>query len=347
MTGQLKTHPIENVLRARIAAEGPLTYASFIETLFYDETRGYYRAGKEEGKDYVTSPEIHPVFGRVIGRYIEAFCHASDIRSVTVLELGGASGTLARNIVSAFVDLSLEEYLIVERGRRDREGPIRWITALDELEGPRPFVFVIANEFFDALPFHKVAQIGGTLQELYVGYDRHFFEQPSTLSQPVNAFLRDYPICLDETQIVELTPYMATVAEAVSAFAGRGSFLVFDYGYHLSDIASGRFPGGSIVGYRGRVMKQEILARPGHGDVTHHVNFDHLTAALEKGGWKKEGEIEQFRFLFNIGIIEELITLPETERLKAKWLIHPEGLGSMLSVLGFSKTLKGSLPGFK
>jgi len=122
---------------------------------------------------------------------------------------------------------------------------------------------------------------------------------------------------------------------------------VFDYGYHSAEVGQGRFPEGSVLGYReGRILT-DIFRDLGNMDITHHVNFDHLSAMLEDQGWKKEGEIEQYRFLFNAGIVEELAVLSTDQRMKAKWLINPEGLGSMISVLGFNKGLSIPLSGFR
>ena len=82
-------------------------------------------------------------------------------------------------------------------------------------------------------------------------------------------------------------------------------------------------------------------------DITHHVNFDHLCAILHGLGWEKAGEIEQYRFLITIGVLEQMMMLPEAERAPAKTLIDPQGLGSMTSVLGFTKNLPCDVPGFK
>ena len=92
---------LEEKLKDRIKREGPLTYEAFLDVVLYDEEGGYYRGGKRLRKDYYTSPEIHPVFGKTIGKYIEDIRVSCGRDRVTVIELGGGSGLLADQIVSA------------------------------------------------------------------------------------------------------------------------------------------------------------------------------------------------------------------------------------------------------
>ena len=112
--------------------------------------------------------------------------------------------------------------------------------------------FVVANEFFDALPFHRVIDRDGRIEEIYVGHGDGFFEQTGPLSDPLASFLDDYPIFLQEHQELEVTTAAAPPVEAVSRLVGKGCFLVFDYGYHQADITAGRFSSGSMLGYRDR-----------------------------------------------------------------------------------------------
>jgi SAM-dependent MidA family methyltransferase len=166
------------------------------------------------------------------------------------------------------------------------------------------------------------------------------------LSRPLASFLDDYPIFLQEHQELEVTTAAAAPVKAVSSLVGKGCFLVFDYGYHQSDITAGRFFHGSMLGYRDRRIRDDLFASLGRTDITHHVNFDHLSALLQKAGWRKDGEIEQYRFLHQAGVLKRLDRLTMEERMSVKWIIMPEGLGSTISVLGFSRGLPFPLPGF-
>jgi SAM-dependent MidA family methyltransferase len=325
---------------------GLLSYEAFLETVLYDEHYGYYRAGKQGRQDYCTSPEIHALFGRTLGAYIEDLCDRLQCPSATILELGGASGKLAADIISAFTHLTLEAYFILEKGKQRRSGAIRWINNLEGLQGVEGFTIILANEFFDALPFHRVIDRHGRLEEIYVGHKDGFFEQTGPLARPLASFLHEYPVFLREYQELEVTTAAAAPVAAVSSLVGKGCFLVFDYGYHQADITAGRFSSGSMLGYRDRRIRHDLFASLGRTDITHHVNFDHLEALLQKAGWRKDGEIEQYRFLHRAGVLKRLDGLTTEEKLSVKWLIMPEGLGSTISVLGFSRGLPFALPGF-
>jgi SAM-dependent MidA family methyltransferase len=338
---------VEELLKERIAREGLLTYEAFVETALFDRRLGYYSAGKQDRKDYYTSPEIHAVFGRTVGRCIADACVHLNVSSFTIVELGGASGRFAKDVLSALTVLSPERYLIVENGPKREEGCIRWVDSIKGVGLQDGLAFVLANEFFDALPFHRIINRNGTTEEICIGYDRGFFEQTIPLSKPLRAFLERYPLSVPVGQAIEVTTNGLPLVEQISALLEKACFIVFDYGYHSAEVGRGRFPEGSVLGYKERRMAADVFRDLGNMDITHHVNFDHLSAMLEDQGWKKEGEIEQYRFLFNAGIVEELAALSVDQRIKAKWLINPEGLGSMVSVLGFSKGLSLPLSGFK
>ena len=334
-------------LAERMDREGPITFEAFLETLLYDERGGYYRAGKRDGLDYHTSPEITPLFARTIARYLETFCESLGAESITIVELGGASGRLASELASALGRISLDAYFIFDRGEERKEGVLQWVRSLDRVCLGSDATFVLANEFFDALPFHRVACRQGALREIYVGHGQGFFEEMGPVSNGLKAFLDRYPVFLQDGQVSEVTTYGLPILEQVSGLVQRGSFLVFDYGYHQEEIAMGRFFDGSLLGYRSFRIRDDLFENLGRTDITHHVNFDHLTAMLFDMGWRKEGEADQWRFLQRAGMLELLAAASEEERLAAKWLINPEGMGSTISVLAFSKGLCIPMPGFR
>jgi SAM-dependent MidA family methyltransferase len=335
-------------LKTLISGTGLITYDTFLDTVLYDRDFGYYRSGKRERADFATSPEMHSVFGKIIGKYIEHLCDLLNTSSISVVELGGASGKLAFDVISAFSTVSLEKYYIVENGEERRSGQIEWVNSLVGFSPFTNFTVVLANEFFDALPFHKIICRDGHLEEIYVGYEEGFYEQTGPLSGEAAVFIDRFPVFLQEGQVLEttasLTPHIAQISDLVQ---GAGCLLVFDYGYHESDIRSGRFFEGSAVGYSEWKMRRDLFSGLGNMDVTHHVNFDHLTALLAENGWTREGEVPQYRFLYYNGVLEVLAGLCEEERLSAKWLINPEGMGTIFTTLGFSKNLPLPLPGFK
>jgi SAM-dependent MidA family methyltransferase len=337
---------LEEKLKGRIKRDGPLTFEAFLDVVLYDNEEGYYKEGKRLRKDYCTSPEIHPVFGKSIATCIENIRVSCGRDKVTVIELGGGSGVLADQIVSGSVHRDTLDYFIVERGRKKEANHIAWVSDLSDLPPAEGLTVVLANEFFDALPFHRVVRTEDGLEEVYVDVADGFAEVPGPLSPQVDAFLRSYPLALNLHQRSEVTTRSAQMLTQLNAIVDEGLLLVLDYGYHTQDLAYGRFFDGSTIGYKDFMIREDLLCNLGSIDITHHVNFDHLGAMLRDLGWRKAGEIEQYRFLLNNGILEEMSLLPDSERTSAKMLIDPQGLGSMISALGFTKNLPRGIPGF-
>ena len=338
---------LERKLRERIKREGPITYEAFLDVILYDEEAGYYREGKRVRKDYYTSPEIHPIFGRTIGKCIEDLRVSCGADKVAIIELGGGSGVLAEQIVSSCTCRGGFEYFIVEHGRKKEMGDIVWVSDLGALPSIRGLTVIVANEFFDALSFHRVVRTDEGLEEVYVDFTDGFAELLGPLCPSVDAFLKSYPLFLNLHQSSEVTVRTAEILSRMNGIIGESLLLVFDYGYHGEDLAHGRFFDGSTIGYKEFRIRENVFHDLGSMDITHHVNFDHLEAILRGLGWRKVGEIEQYRFLINAGILEQMMMLPEAERISAKTLINPHGLGSMISALGFTKNLSCEMAGFK
>ncbi len=338
---------LEEKLKDRIKREGPLTYEAFLDVVLYDHEGGYYKEGKRLRKDYYTSPEIHPVFGKTIATYVENIRVSCGRDKMSVIELGGGSGLLADQIVSGCMHPGSLDYFIIERGKKKETGHIAWVDDLCDLTPIDGLTVIIANEFFDALPFHRVLRTEHGLEEIYVDFADGFAELLSPLSPPVDAFLRSYPLFLNLHQSSEVTIRAGEILSRLTGIVGEGLLLVLDYGYHNEDLAHGRFFDGSTIGYKDFRIREDMFRDLGSMDITHHVNFDHLGAILRGLGWRKVGEIEQYRFLINIGMLQQMMMLPDAERAPAKTLINPQGLGSMISVLGFTKDLSCDVPGFK
>jgi SAM-dependent MidA family methyltransferase len=234
----------------------------------------------------------------------------------------------------------------LEKGLGDKAGPVVWINDPAEIPTIDGLAILIANEFFDALPFHRVVNTESGLKEIYIDFAEGYVELLGPLSAAVENFLRSHPLSLNLHQSVEVTTRSLDILADLTARLEEALLLVFDYGYHTAELAHGRFFDGSVVGYKDMKLRQSMFGELGTTDITHHVNFDHLAAILDRLGWVKAGEIEQYRFLLDIGVLEHMAALPDAERHSAKGVINPQGIGSMISVLGFTKNITCGIPGF-
>ncbi|HEX2267290.1 MAG TPA: SAM-dependent methyltransferase, partial [Actinomycetota bacterium] len=183
--------PLAERLRQRIASEGPITFAEFVEAALYDPNDGFYaHAAVGEDAHFVTSPHISAAFGSLVGRQIEEFWELLDRPApFTVVEGGAGTGVLARQILEALAEpiRRITRYVAVERSASAREAMhaagTEVAATIGEVRGGA-IGCVIANELLDNLPFHRVKATEQGIVELYVSLDRDRFvleeEAPSS-----------------------------------------------------------------------------------------------------------------------------------------------------------------------
>lgn len=193
-------------LAARARRFGPLPWSVFMEAALYDEVDGFYTSGGQAGRrgDFVTSPEIGPLFGAVLARALDQWWEELDRPDpFLVVEAGAGTGTLARDILVAGPACAPAlRYLLVERSRRLREAQIGRLalelpafvlgpaapdgtdadddsvhtlpgrgpmsSSLGELPAASFTGVVIANELLDNLAFDLLEWRHGTWQEVRV-----------------------------------------------------------------------------------------------------------------------------------------------------------------------------------
>lgn len=350
------------LIRSEIERHGPITFARFMELALYHSEHGYYhtalRAGR--GGDFLTAPETHPIFGWTLARQLDELWRLLDCPDpFTLREYGPGAGTL---ILSLLEGLSRDRSHLLDALRYQpvEHSPV----ALSELSrrlaaagfrhlleepGATPITgAVLANEFLDALPVHRVAYRNGQFLELYVGWEGEaFVEIPGPPSTPALAdYLEEVGARLADDQVTEINleiePWVAGIAHALE----RGYILVFDYGYPAAErYDPDRFPRGTLKTYWGHTVSDDPFRAVGELDITAHVDFTALERAARRHGLDVIGLATQAEFLANAGIGELLVELqsrPETTlesylaaRGAAMHLIDPGGMGRFrVMVLG-------------
>ena len=185
-------------LRASIEREGRITFARFMQTALYHPEHGYYlnpEARPGPSGDFLTAPEADPIFGQALARQIAQFDEIlGHPDPFTVVEYGAGSGTLALAILDA---LSLDHPALLERFRYQavEVNPARAAELRSRLEqsGYAEHLLetsdepidgcVLANEFLDALPVHRIERHGAEIRERYVVWrDGWFAEELGPLS---------------------------------------------------------------------------------------------------------------------------------------------------------------------
>jgi SAM-dependent MidA family methyltransferase len=356
--------PLATKLAARIADVGPITFAEYMEACLYDSEHGYYnRATGERFQDYYTSADVHPIFGRLLTRQLEEMWRATDAPAeFQIVELGAGCGRLAATILD-FAREKLPElyaairYVTVEISELRRESQRRALEAhfaagriklQPELPERIEHGCVISNEFFDALPVHRVVSVGGKLREVFVtnhdGELREVRREPS--SPEIAEYFSGHGIALKEEQQAEVNLAAREWIARIGKSLQRGFVVTIDYGRDALELYNERHMRGTLLAYQEHRASESFYDVPGEQDLTAHVNFSDLETCGEAAGLRALGRVSQAQFLLALGRDNEFSDLYDgamsepdriRARLKLKTLIHPEAMGETFSVLIQSK----------
>jgi SAM-dependent MidA family methyltransferase len=329
----------------------------------YHPEYGYYTQRQDrtgvEG-DYFTSPDLHPIFARLIGRQaVEMWDLLGRPSSFSWVEMGAGRGLFAQDFLSWVKSVRPDfatalEYAAIEPGPRQREllgerltekgleGEVRRLENLEQLAPTTGCFF--SNELVDAFPVAVVTRAGGHLKEVYVAaHGDELCEKLGPISDPaIAAAVARYANQLEEGCRVEVNlmaaPWMRSVAEKLL----RGFVITVDYGDLAKYLYTEDRRQGTLLAYRRHLPSENVFSAPGQIDLTAHVNFSALIDAGDDAGLQFAGFTSQERFLLALGEANEFADLyepgsSEVEKLKArlklKRLIHPEGMGNIFKVL--------------
>ena len=289
--------PLARLLAARIAATGPMTVADYMAECLMHPTQGYYatRDPFGTGGDFVTAPEISQMFGELIGLALaQAWLDQGSPKAFTLAELGPGRGTLMADALRATrgvpgfhagLRLHLVERSPVLRAVQARTVGIAadWHDGVDGL--PDAPLFLIANEFFDALPVRQYERHDGGWHERMVGLDGEtlsFGLVPCAL--PDARFAADPP-----GTVVETCPAAPVIMAAIALRIARhgGAAIIIDYG-------GWRSKGDTLQALRAHAPEPP-LANPGQADLTAHVDFEVLAMSvpLPRSGLTPQGRLLQ------------------------------------------------------
>ncbi len=359
-TGAGSDPELERIVAERIVAGGPMTFAAFMALALYHPQRGYYSTAAERagrGGDFVTSPEVHPVFGALVARQLAELHDALGAPgALRIVEPGAGNGTLARDVLAALARAAPGvriDYVIVEPRERARvrqaatlgDAPARWVTRLDEL-APAAATVVLSNELLDAFPVHRVAVRDGALRELYVESAPHggFVTREGELSTPaIAAYFEALALLPGEGCVAEVNLEAARwIAGAAAIIDDRGFVLTFDYGGSAAEVyAPWRRDGTLLCGYQ-QVAGADPYVRIGRQDMTAHVDFTTLVREGREHGLEPLGYARQAEVLAALGIGEGLAGPGEgpqaleryaARRQAAIELLDPAGLGRIRVLL--------------
>ncbi len=367
-------------LRAEIAAAGGwIPFSRFMERALYAPGLGYYSGGArkfglrgEDGSDFVTAPELSPLFARTLARPVAQALEASGTQRV--MEFGAGTGKLAAGLVAALDALGAapERYEIVELSGELRErqqatlaaalpaalaARVHWLDAL-----PAGFDgVVVGNEVLDAMPVRLVVrgeagwlERGVAVAEVETGKHAFVFADRAIRDPAALASLA-------ELDALDLPPgYLTETHEAARAFTGtvctmlgRGAAFFLDYGFPLREYCHPQRAEGTLMCHYRHRAHGDPFVWPGLQDITAHVEFSGIHAAGVAAGAELLGYTSQGRFLLNAGITEVLSELDPADVARflpaanaVQKLISESEMGELFKVIAFGRGIDGGLDAF-
>ncbi len=346
--------PLADLLIRRVQATGPITLADYMAECLLHPQHGYYatRDPFGAGGDFTTAPEISQMFGELLGLCLaQTWLDQGAPARFTLAELGPGRGTLMADVLRATKAVpgfhAAAEVLLIEASATLRarqritlgDHPVQWADQLTLGEIP---LYLLANEFFDALPIRQFTRHSQGWEETLIGVtnDRlSFGKSPPTQISPLNHRLAD----TKPGDIVEICTAAAPIMQIIAAQIEThgGAALILDYGDWTSR-------GDTFQALRAHRFT-DPLAAPGEADLTAHVDFAALTAACKTHAYTSQGQL-----LIALGIHHRAAQLAEkltgdavtqhnaaTHRLTA-----PEEMGRLFKALAVYPSFAPKPPGF-
>lgn len=329
----------------------------------YDTDIGYYthraRIGLG-GCDFMTSPEISPVFSLLLAEQIAMFDQVlGQPEKFYLIEAGPGNGTMMRNILASLyiLDSRIKRRLhpvLLENSPHLKRQQEKKLSGLDLEHAPKWWEpanlpskqvegVIIGNEFLDALPSHWIRSTEGGLHEVYV--EIHDNGQVAGKSSPLEnqkilSYLEWLGVHLPDGCETEISLDVPSVIGQMDAVLKKGFMLWIDYGDSAVEKYSQRRPNGTLRGFKGHQLVEDVLAHPpGSIDLTSHVDFSGVLKRSQELGHRLEGYSDQMSYLIGLGLekVLEENRLNEEEIMAASTLVHPLKMGRIFKVLLTSK----------
>jgi SAM-dependent MidA family methyltransferase len=301
-----------------------------------------------QGSDFVTAPEISPLFGQALARQVAQALSATGTDEV--FEFGAGTGALALQVLDALQALGqpLRSYTIVDvsDSLKDRQrerlaaygDSVRWVSELPaQMRG-----VVLGNEVLDAMPVQLLARVGGVWNERGVAWEGDrlvWADRPTILRPPVDVEGdHDY---LTEVHL-QGEAFIRTLADRLQA----GAAFFLDYGFPESEYYHPQRHMGTVMCHQAHRADADPLSDVGLKDITAHVNFTGIALAAQDAGLDVLGYTNQAHFLMNCGLVEAMQTQPLPERVAAQKLLMEHEMGELFKVIALGRGVDVPLMGF-
>lgn len=299
---------------------------------------GFYTVGGGAGRrgDFITSPEVGPLFGAVVASYArEEWIRLGRPEDFTLVDAGAGPGALARAMLAADRTLlSWLRFVAVDVSASQRALHPEGVESRADLP-TEPFDgVIIANELLDNLPFRLAVHDDGWREAFVVRLpDGRLVETLSGPFDPLPSVLPS-PAALGAR---------APLQDAARAWIGeaqrrlrRGTLLVVDYMSPTTAALAERPWRDWLRTYRDHQRGDHYLAAPGSQDITSEVAIDQLPepdTIRSQSQWLQLYGIDELvaegkRYWQAHAARPDLDAMRMRSRIgEAEALLDPEGLG--------------------
>lgn len=324
-------------------AGGWIGFDRFMALALYAPGLGYYANASRKfghlpssGSDFVTAPELTPLFGQTLAVQVGEALERSGTDEVW--EFGAGSGALALQLLDTLGE-RIARYRIVDlsgtlRARQQatlaaHAPKVEWLDALPEaMQG-----VVVGNEVLDAMPVQLLARVGGRWFERGVVAGANggwaWEDRPTTLRPPIE-------IEGEHDYLTEIHPqakaFIATLADRLK----KGAAFFLDYGFPESEYYHPQRHMGTVMCHQAHRADDDPLLDVGAKDVTAHIDFTGIALAAQDAGLHVLGYTSQGRFLLNCGLLGLSDQASLAQRALAGHLVHEHEMGELFKVIGLA-----------
>ncbi len=368
---------VQEMICAEIAtAGGGIPFTRYMELAIYAPGMGYYCSGAAKfggAGDFVTAPEISPLFGRAIARQGAQVLECMGEDSGDILEFGAGTGKLALDLLLELEKLERlpKHYFILEVSgelrKRQKElfekfaphllSRVGWLEHM-----PTKFKgLILANEVLDAMPVHLVVWRGTSLFERGVAWNgralewsdhllvnRELFKVARELSSQINSDGENVG-----TYVSEISLSTRRFMRSLAGVLQQGAIVLIDYGFGYNEYYHSQRNRGTLICHYRHHAHDDPFYFPGLQDITSHVDFSSIAEVATGAGLELLGYTSQAHFLINCGITEILARIP-VENVgdflpmanQLQKLVSPAEMGELFKVIAFGKNIQQPLVGF-
>lgn len=292
-----------------------------MQVALYHPTEGYYRregarVGRSDATDFFTASSLGPVFGELVVASCVSLLDGRDPGAFTFVEYGAEQGRSVLDGIphpfEAVQTIGIEDAAAIEGA-----------------------AVVFSNELFDAQPCRRFRSTDEGWEELGLRLgDAGITEATSPVAEAESRLTRPPAAGYH----LDLPTDAVSLASLIAGQPWHGLFVAFDYGKSWRELVES-VPQGTVRAYHRHRQKTELLAAMGEQDLTCHICWDHLAAALRNNRFETHELLSQEAFLVKHASTKLAeIMAAEARQVSARksglmQLLHPSALGQKFQVL--------------